>query len=162
MSTKMSNSWTFWYHTHDTKDWSRESYKIIHKVKTAEELWGVFKLITPQHFENGMFFIMKDDIFPDWKSPENENGGFWSIKIDTRTDNNILNILKIWVNYLVTGRIVSKNSCIIVHGISISPKNSHCVLKVWIRDKKFVKFNNMLSNELPYVKTCKFTSFSNK
>ena len=38
---------------------------------------------------------MRGDIFPDWSSPENKNGGFISIKIETKSRNyKIENITK--------------------------------------------------------------------
>lgn len=162
--TTLLSPWTFWYHEHDTKDWSRESYKLIHKIYNAEQMWGIFKLIDNRHLSNGIFFIMKNDIFPDWKSPENINGGFWSFKIETNPRHkNIMDILKIWLTYLVTEKLVMLNDTNIdIHGLSLSPKNNHFVLKIWIKEKKFVKNTKIFQDILPYVNSCKFTPFSHK
>ena len=82
---------------------------------------------------------MKNDIFPDWKSAENINGGFWSFKIDTNPRNkNIMDIFKIWLTYLVSEKLIKKdNTNIDIHVLSLSPKNNHFVLKIWIKEKKF-------------------------
>tara|TARA_Y100000389_G_C17373378_1_gene470279 strand:- start:562 stop:1062 length:501 start_codon:yes stop_codon:yes gene_type:complete len=166
MTTNLKSSWTFWYHENDTKDWSRNSYKKIQNVNTAEEFWGIYKLFTEETITNGMFFIMKDDIFPDWKSGKNRNGGFWSVKIDYRymleKDTNIIKILKEWVLHLIDESLIENDDRICVHGISISPKNTHCVLKVWMGDKTLVSSLTNLYVELPCLNTCKFTAFSNK
>ena len=163
--TNLLSAWTFWFHQHDTKDWSRESYKKIHKICSAEELWGVYKLLNNSHLSNGIFFLMKNDIFPDWKSPENINGGFWSFKIELnpKKNNSVMDILKMWIAYLVADKLIEETqSDISIHGISLSPKNNHFVLKIWIQNKNTVKPNTSFCKKLPFVDSCKFTPFSNK
>lgn len=162
--TSLLSPWTFWYHEHDTKNWSKESYKHIQKNWTAEQIWGIFKLLDIKHLTNGIFFLMKGDIFPDWKSPENINGGFWSFKIDSNPKNkSIMDILKIWITYLIAEKLIKfDDTNINVQGLSLSPKNNHFVLKIWIKEKKNVKNSKIFDDNLPYVNSCKFTPFSNK
>lgn len=166
MTINLKSSWTFWYHENDSKDWSRNSYKKIHNVNTAEEFWGIYKLFTDENIKNGMFFFMKDDIFPDWKSSKNRNGGFWSVKIESRYmiehNINFVTVLKQWMYHLIDESLISNDDKICVHGISISPKSTHCVLKVWVGDKEIISSLTQLCDKLPCINTCKFTAFSNK
>tara|TARA_Y100000389_G_scaffold203006_1_gene250073 strand:- start:7126 stop:7629 length:504 start_codon:yes stop_codon:yes gene_type:complete len=166
--TTLKSSWTFWYHEHDTKNWTRSSYKKIHKVELAEEFWGVFKLFDYNLLNNGIFFIMKNDIFPDWKAPENKNGGFWSVKIESSNiQESLINSIKEW-SLPILHENVFINEEIIVHGISISPKNNHFVLKIWVKDKNIPKDKKntnsqlFINSKLPFIQSLKFTPFSNK
>lgn len=156
-------NWTFWYHSSKINDWSKKSYICLNKTKTAEHFWGTYKLFKKEHFEEGIIFIMKDDIFPDWSNSENCKGGFISIKIDTRLDNvNFDNIIKTWIEYLISESIMEKNiNNILLHGISISPKSGHFVLKLWLKEK-LIKANEQLNTNLPLIKYSKFIPFYKK
>ena len=162
MGIDLTSAWSFWYHAHDAQDWSRESYKKIHTVKTAEEFWGVFQLMTSSHISKGMFFVMKENIFPDWKSPENRRGGFWSIKLDAHKKKiDVLNVLKEWLASMISNCIVDINSLVTIHGLSLSPKNGHFIIKLWVRDTEATS-RVKLTQTLPHVSGNKFTPFSYK
>ena len=153
--TNLQNSWTFWYHTIKTDDWSQESYVFIHKVSTLEEVWGVLNLITPQHLKNGMYFIMKNDIFPEWSNKENMNGGYWSLKLKDMCTKDFFK----WVIYMVTEHLYTHDKGSI-HGISYSPKYDHGILKIWNSDSKYgdLKFIHKNLNTVG----CKYTPFLRK
>ena len=159
--TLSKNFWSFWYHSSNNQDWSRSSYIFIYNTNNCEKFWGIYKKLTNTHFDNGILFVMRDGIFPDWSSPENMNGGFVSIKLDvcTKRHNNIQNILRIWLEHLLSEQIRDNSS--IITGLSLSPKNGHYILKIWLSEKikqcdiNFVK-------ELPMIHTSKFIAFSNK
>ncbi len=158
---KLHSEWSFWYHSSKVKNWERESYKFIYKTQYAEEFWGIFKLISLKHYESGIVFIMRGDIFPDWSSPENKNGGFISIKIETKSRNyKIENITKTWFERLIS-ESVTNNEKMITHGISLSPKSGHIILKLWLKDR-IRNANTILPPDLPLVKTNKFTAFTHK
>ena len=64
-----------------------------------------------------------------------------------------------WIERLISETITNKKN--ITHGISLSPKSNHCILKLWLNEKiKDVK--TMLCNDLPLANTNKFTAFSHK
>ena len=154
---QLRSKWSFWYHSSKESNWSRKSYIYITKTDDSDLFWGIFKRITLNHYSNGIFFIMLDDIFPDWSSPENRNGGFISIKID---DINLLSITKTWLERMITESITTNfDNDFKIHGLSISPKNSHFILKLWCNQKvKSIK----LCQDLPLIQSSKFTSFSYK
>tara|TARA_B100002052_G_scaffold296048_1_gene323704 strand:- start:3287 stop:3778 length:492 start_codon:yes stop_codon:yes gene_type:complete len=160
---ELPNHWTFWYHSTKLNDWSKKSYICLNKTNSAEHFWGTFKLFTKQHFDKGIIFIMKEDVFPDWSDPANSNGGFISIKIDTRTDNiDFNNIVKIWIEHLISQSIMQKKiNNMTLHGISISPKSGHWVLKLWLNEK-IIKAREKLNNNLPLIEYSKFIPFYKK
>lgn len=152
---KLKSSWTFWYHDIKTDDWSRDSYIFIHKIKTLEELWGVLHNITVTHLKNGMYFIMREDVFPDWSDKENINGGCWSLKIPDTSTKDFFS----WIIYLVREILCNNKDCII-QGVSYSPKYNHGILKIWNNDSIFNKMS-LLNNELNTL-GCKYTQFIKK
>jgi hypothetical protein len=155
MVEKLKNAWSFWYHEIKTEDWSKESYVFIHKVKTLEEVWGVLKLITPQHLKNGMYFIMKNDIFPEWSSDENKHGGYWSVKLQEVN----MEQFHRWIIYMITENLYIHNKGTI-QGLSYSPKFNHGILKIWNNDSKYCDLNYFHKN----LNTigCKYTIFMKK
>lgn len=158
--TKTQFPWSFWYHSSREPNWGRDSYVFLHKTQNAEEFWGVFKMLGIKHYDNGIVFIMRDDVFPDWSSPENIEGGFLSYKISSGGKKDIfLDIVKSWVERLISNSL-SLDSSIIPNGISISPKSGHCILKVWF--SKQLKSTNIIPRDLPMSNTGKFTSFCQK
>ena len=66
---------------------------------------------------SGMFFIMKEGIYPLWEDNQNINGGCWSYKIIKK------DAYKAWVQLAVSliGESLSTETNFI-NGISISPK----------------------------------------
>jgi len=151
----LKSSWSFWYHDIKTEDWSKESYVFIHKVESAEEIWGVLRLLTPKHMKVGMYFIMKNDIFPEWSNEENKRGGYWSLKLpDTRNDE-----FHKWVMYMISEDLCESDKGII-HGLSYSPKYNHGILKIWNNDSIFGKVNYL--NSHLNTNGCKYTAFKRK
>lgn len=155
----LTTPWSFWYHSMSDKDWSRESYKFVHKVFTAEELWGVFSLLTTSHTEQGIIFTMRNDIFPDWSDPHIRKGGCWSVKVPK---DKVRDVWCKWLSFAVA-ESVSRNKivCDEIIGLSISPKKTHYIIKLWTMSEGGTEPSNLMS-DLPYLKGCKFTRFENK
>ena len=157
----LESSWSYWYHSSHVHKWDRNSYTSICKTNTAEDFWGVYKLFSKYHYDNGILFIMRDDVFPDWSSPENASGGFVSIKIDSNNKKEYVlsDVLRLWIERLISETLRKPSK--IINGISISPKNGHSILKIWLKEK-IRQVDIELPSDLPMVHTCKFTPFSRK
>lgn len=151
----LKDDWSFWYHSSSNPDWSKQSYVYITNTNSANIFWGLFKKLENSHYDKGIFFFMRKDIFPDWSTPENKNGGFISIKIEC---DDIVKISKIWIEHMISECILTDNA-VRVHGISISPKNEHYILKLWTNNKTKT---SKLNDDLPLALHSKFTSFSYK
>ena len=83
-----------------------------------------------------MLFLMKENVEPLWEHEKNINGGCWSFKIskgDLKTSWEELSVN-------LTSETLCKNSDII-NGISISPKKTFCIIKIWNNDKNKNKSN---------------------
>lgn len=128
----LSETWCLWAHLpHDT-DWSINSYKKIHIFKTVEEAIAICSLIPDKMVKNCMLFLMKDGISPTWEDKKNKEGGCFSYKIPNKS------VYENWnkMFYLLIGNTITNNNDFLkkINGITISPKKSFCILKVWISD----------------------------
>ena len=70
----LNSSWELWYHSIENDDWSNKSYNSLYKIKNLFDLKYLKDNIKQNHLQNGMFFIMKENIFPTWEDPENREG----------------------------------------------------------------------------------------
>jgi hypothetical protein len=125
---KLNNKWTLWYHSLKYKNWDNKSYVKVIELNTLLDYKLLEDIMRINHLQNGMFFLMKNDIFPTWEDPKNRMGGCISFKYD----NNILNE---WLKVLllcITDNLSDYNKEI--NGLSISPKKEFNILKVWIKN----------------------------
>ena len=124
----LKNKWVLWYHSLKNKSWDNKSYVKVIEIKSLLDYKLLEEIMRINHLQNGMFFLMKNDIFPTWEDPKNRMGGCISFKYD----NNILNE---WLKILllcITEELSDYNKEI--NGLSISPKKEFNILKVWIKD----------------------------
>lgn len=157
MPCELCSAWSFWYHPSKSKDWSRESYIFISKVTTAEELWGILNEIQENQLKNGMYFLMRNDIFPDWSDIENMEGGYWSLKVTEPYKKT----WHTWIVYMVAEEIADiLQGSYAIHGISISPKLNHTILKVWNDDSRYCKTSLLHKDLNPSL--CKYFAFDTK
>jgi hypothetical protein len=82
-----------------------------------------------------MLFMMRHNINPVWEDKNNKNGGSFSFKITNK------NIAKTWKNvcYAIAGNTISKDENLLPHisGVTVSPKKSFCILKIWMNNCNF-------------------------
>jgi len=126
----LKNKWVLWYHSLKNKSWDNKSYIKVIEIKSLFDYKLLEEIMRINHLQNGMFFLMKNDIFPTWEDPKNRMGGCISFKYD----NNILNE---WLKILlvcITDDLSEYNNEI--NGLSISPKKEFNIIKVWIKDDK--------------------------
>ena len=124
----LKNKWVLWYHSLKNKSWDNNSYVKVIEIKSLLDYKLLEEIMRINHLQNGMFFLMKNDIFPTWEDPKNRMGGCISFKYD----NNILNE---WLKILllcITEELSNYNKEI--NGLSIAPKKEFNILKVWIKD----------------------------
>lgn len=128
----LANHWTLWAHLPHNTDWSIKSYIPISTFTTVEEAVAVTETLPAILIENCMLFIMKSGVKPNWEDPENRNGGCFSYKIINK------NVQKVWkdLSYVIVGESISKDEQFVnsVTGITISPKKSFCVVKIWMKN----------------------------
>ena len=84
------------------------------------------------HLQNGMFFIMRDGIFPTWEDPDNREGCCISFKISGSVLREEWNFI---INRILTEDILKdRDKYENINGISIAPKKEFNILKIWLRN----------------------------
>ena len=75
---------------------------------------------------------MRENIFPKWEDKYNINGGCWSLRIVKTEIRNVWDELSMVImgEYLTNDSKENSN----LNGLSISPKRSFCVIKIWTKN----------------------------
>ena len=135
MNHILSDKWVLWAHLpHDT-DWSLKSYYKIHAFDMINDSILLNNSFTDDFIRNCMLFLMNDTINPIWEDPKNKNGGCFSFKVSNK------NVPELWKKlfFITVGNTISENSNFLedICGITISPKKTFCIIKIWTKSCKF-------------------------
>lgn len=130
----LNDVWVMYFHDPFDVDWTNKSYHRMGDISTVADFWDHMKSLQ-KHVQNGMFFLMREHVFPCWDDPENIKGGCLSMKV-LKED-----IVHFWqhLSMQLVGETLLKpehrdkhwND---VNGISVSPKKNFCIVKIWLRD----------------------------
>jgi hypothetical protein len=131
--------WTFYIHLQNSTDWSYESYYKLLKCECLQSIVSLNHALGSELLKKSLVFLMKDDIQPLWEEPNNRNGGSFSFKIHNK------DIDYVWkqILYHVIGGELVKDKDILKHlnGISVSPKKTFCILKIWMDNCQYTNTN---------------------
>lgn len=149
----LSNTWTLYEHPPGTRSWSLDSYRVIGTFKTIEEIASVIKtIVIDKDLVSGAYLcIMKNDIPPVYESPQNKEGGAFTIRIPTE---NAHRVWSTFVSYAVCDELLHDENDKVA-GLIISPKRGNIVLQVWTTmkiDPSLVNpvLSNMISSDILY------------
>ena len=141
---RLNSEWNLYFHDPNSYNWDNDSYKTIYNIKTIIDYWFLNQQIE-KNIHLGMFFLMRNNIFPLWDNDENKNGSSFSFKIlktDAKTYWNKLCIMILSETFLKREYIDKWDN---INGLSISPKKNFCIIKIWLKQKDI--FNNDNINE---------------
>lgn len=133
----LNDVWSLYFHDPDQHDWSEASYIRLCDISSVDDLIHIYKAYKDL-FQYGNFFFMREFIKPMWEDPMNRNGGCMSFKIMK------YDIQKIW--FEIVSKILGETFVIEpkrkklwsqVTGISISPKRSYSIARIWISDRTY-------------------------
>lgn len=129
-SNKLYDKWVLWGHLPHDIDWTLKSYKKISNLTSIEETISLYETLPEKMINNCMLFLMRKDINPMWEDPRNHDGGCFSYKISNK------NVSSVWKNlsYTLVGETLTDDKKIRknINGITISPKKSFCIVKIWL------------------------------
>ena len=140
-SVFLQDAWVFHFHDPDESNWNLNSYQRLADVVTIDDFWCVHSAMK-KSLTRGIFFVMREHVFPCWDDKHNVNGGCISIKV-LKED-----MVACWehlVMHLLGERLVAplaksgepeetSDAWSLVNGISTSPKRYFCIIKLWLRD----------------------------
>jgi hypothetical protein len=128
-SNKLNDSWTLWAHLPHDIDWTIKSYKPIMTFSSAEEAVALCETLPNKMIKNCMLFLMRKGIQPVWEDAKNKNGGCFSYKVNNKS------VPEAWKNlsYSLIGETLTEDMGLLsqINGITISPKKSFCIIKIW-------------------------------
>ena len=126
----LKNEWTLWYHSINENKWDKPSYRKLYSLKDLYDVLIILEIFKQNHYQNGMFFIMKNGIFPNWEDTSNRLGGCLSFKVSS------INVIPEWKNTFLNCVLESlvKNENDKVNGLSISPKKEFNIIKIWFSE----------------------------
>jgi hypothetical protein len=148
---KFSSIWRLYHHYSDDNKWGIDSYTNVYNIADIKSFWYFYN--NKMQLNNNMFFLMRNNIEPNYEDKANINGGYFSFKFD------INDIYKVWLKLSLN--LVSDNLSLhednIITGITISTKKNlrkkFFIIKIWIGDKKY--------NDLSYINH-KVLNYKNK
>ena len=144
----LNTSWTYWFHKYNDNKWDLESYTKLYKFDSVEEFAALQIILKPKHIQNGMFFLMRNDIEPMWESKDNIDGGCFSFKLYKQE---IPETWKILTTKLVNESILKdKNNHMLINGMSISPKKTYSIIKLWLKGDTIKNIEEL--NDIPILK----------
>jgi hypothetical protein len=129
--TYLDDCWTLYFHDPDDRLWTQSSYKKMGNINTVQD-WVNADCVFTDMWNKGMFFVMREHIQPLWEDPNNKMGGCFSYKV------NKPDVADVWFKMcciMLGNRLCKSEDSNIqdaICGMSISPKRSYCILRIWI------------------------------
>jgi len=131
---ELNTSWVLWYHSIKDTTWTKSSYKQMFTFNNLYD-YSIFEdVIQLNHLQNGMFFLMRDSIFPNWEDPDNSEGCCISFKIPGTTIKE--EFCKILLQCLTEDILKDPDNYEELNGFSIAPKKEFNIAKIWMRNKQ--------------------------
>lgn len=126
----LSDKWTLWYHHINDNNWLEDSFKKVIILESLEDYCSIVDQI--ETVNAGMFFLMKDDIFPRWEDINNIEGGYWTFRVAKKDSDQLWNkLIALVIGNTLTQKVEDMDE---INGISISPKINNCIIKIWNKD----------------------------
>jgi hypothetical protein len=143
---ELNTKWILWFHSINDKSWTKSSYT---KFFTFSNLidYSIFEeTVKTNHLQNGMFFLMRDGIFPNWEDPDNSEGCCISFKIPGQTIKE--EFCKILLHCITEDILIDPENHEGLNGFSIAPKKEFNIAKLWMRNKQS-KYTDLMKEVSP-------------
>ena len=128
----LNSNWKIWFHKSDDNEWGFESYIKLAEFNNLKDFAIIINGFEPLHIQNAMLFIMRANIKPMWEAEENKNGGSMSFKIYKKDIYDAW--LQLVINLVGENLLKEKKNHNKINGISISPKKTFSIMKIWFSD----------------------------
>ena len=69
-----------WFHKLYDRNWDDSSYTKVSTFNNLYNFWGTINNLP--NVNSGMYFLMRENILPQWENEDNIDGGYISYKID--------------------------------------------------------------------------------
>lgn len=129
----LNDVWSLYFHDPNNNDWTYNSYERMCNISSIEEFWSIHNVLKTK-IHSGMFFLMREYVFPCWDDENNKNGGCLSIKV---LKQDLENFWEYTCIRLLGEKLLTEDHKHLwsnVNGISTSPKKHFCIVKIWLKD----------------------------
>ena len=144
----LKNKWVLWYHSLKNKSWDNKSYVKVIEIKSLLDYKLLEEIMRINHLQNGMFFLMREGIFPNWEDPDNSEGCCISFKIPGESIKQ--EFCKILLYCLSEDILKDPDTHEELNGFSIAPKKEFNIAKLWMRNKQ-KKYTDIMKEISPYL-----------
>jgi len=137
----VDDTWTLYFHDPSNDDWVHSSYLRLGDVSSLDDVAAV-RAALHDKVSGGMFFLMREHVFPCWDDPNNIEGGCLTVRIPKSHAESAWNgamIDAVCENLRPTSSTAENGEggdedgdFPEIHGISVSPKAVYSVLKIWV------------------------------
>ena len=131
--TFLNDVWSIYFHDPFDTDWTNQSYIRLSTVSSVDDFWDNM-ISMRENVHKGIFFMMREYVFPCWDDPNNIKGGCLSIKILKENLNDFWEDLCMKLVGETLLHEQHREHWDLVNGISTSPKKHFCIIKLWIKD----------------------------
>lgn len=152
----LNDIWTLYFHDPNDDDWTYGSYKKLGDITSVNEYWTILSLLKDK-LAYGMFFLMREYIFPCWDDDNNIKGGCLSLKVLKHDVENFWKdiCIKILGETFLKEEYNCKENWNLINGVSASPKKSFCIINIWIKsseisDPRMFYFPSYYQGEVKY------------
>lgn len=128
---KFSCKYVLWAHDIHNKNWDIDSYKKVAEIDNVSTFWRIFNNLDKLGIRFMHLFLMKDGITPIWEDPNNRDGGVCSLRLELEKAHDIFEDLNIRMICQILNDEPND-----INGVSMSPKNSWVIIKIWNKDSR--------------------------
>lgn len=140
--TTLSKKFTCYFHDPNSQDWSNESYEIIGDINNVDDFLYINGHLR-ENIHQGMFFLMRDGVFPSWNAEANLEGSTFTFKITKKETARIWGIACAqMIGETLLREEYRDKYWNIVNGITVSPKKNFCIVKIWLRKNDIISCKN--------------------
>lgn len=155
--TFLNDTWRAFFHGPNDPDWTYDSYLQVATVGSVKDFWKLYNTIDTT-LSDGMYFVMREHVFPCWDDQYNINGGNVSIKVSHEDTRDVVTQM---IKSLVGETLVKPEfleDWTEVNGLSVSPKKAFNIVKLWLATDKL---SNAECFDIPqkYASGAMFTKF---
>lgn len=131
----LNDTWKLWFHDPNNESWNDDSYVELATLSSIDDVVQVCNAFKDL-WSKGMFFMMREHIKPVWEDEHNANGGCFSYKaMKPEAARMWFEIVSIATGETLVVPDKRNEHWEKVCGISISPKRTYCIIRIWISDK---------------------------
>jgi hypothetical protein len=123
----LNDTWRAFFHDPANADWTMQSYVPLMTVGSVKDAWLLHNTIDDL-VSSGMFFIMREHVFPCWDDKHNIDGGCVSLKVPHNRTRDVFRD----ISHRMLGETLVGDDWDHVNGVSVSPKKAFNIIKLWL------------------------------